>query len=377
MEVDVVKPEDIKWGSYDVYEGPVFWGTQKHTIPPRPQQGEAILGVITTTEGGAYDAYNGYDKCICTSGLIQWCDRAPWFLVCKLLGSVARKNSALLAPVVEFASLNGYTFGQTSSNEWRFWDTEGDVVDSVEKQRRLYLGGSSGRKGGWSEAQRWHAKAWAAACSSVWQQPAAQLVQRGYTVSRLFAFATSKARGILSQADEVGNDVGKAFQAAYLSFAANNPKKAGQALEAAIADVGVRWTENWLIDVLHHLTFDPGIAIYPHRYDKIRPVLERVYDVDLPDFSGHLKQWAKKNEFGGVLDPKELQRALISLGYDIGPAGADGIFGERTRLALKKFEKDVLVPDAWCDGYPDQYTVPRLEAALQQKGDKLNWKDVA
>lgn len=374
----MVKPEDIKWGSYDIYEGPVFWGKQKHVLLPEMKQGDAILGVITSTEGGAYDAYNGYDKCICTSGLIQWCDRAPWFLVCKLLGAVAQKDVALLAPVVEFASEHGYTFGQTTLGEWRFWrNDDGSVVTTVAEQRQLYLGGSSGSKGGWSESQKEHAKRWAAACSNVWQEAEALTVQREYTVGKLFGFATKSARRVLAQSEEVGGDVALAFQAAYLSFAANNPQKASRALGNAIEAIGIRWTEGWLIEVLRHLTFDPGIAIYPHRYDKIRPVLEQVYGVNLPDFSEDLVIWAKKHNFKGVLSPRELQRALQVLDYDIGPAGADGIFGERTRAALKKFEKAVLVPTSLCDGYPDQYTVPRLEVALASKGDQLKWEKVA
>lgn len=371
----MVKPEDIKWGSYKEYEGPVYWGTQKHRIPDKPTQNEAVLGVITTTEGGAYDAYNGYDKCICTSGLIQWCDRAPWFLVTKLLGAVATEDVALVAPVVEFCSAHGYTFGKTAQGQWRFWNEEG-IVDAIPQQRELYLGGSSGLKGQWTDIQQEHAKGWAAACSSVWHDSRARKVQLEWTISRLQGFATSMARDILEMGREVDSSVSRAFEAGYLSFAANNPAKASKALGNAIRSTGVRWTEEWLIDVMHHLTFDPGIAIYPHRYDKIRPVLERVYGVDLPDFSGHLAAWAKENHFGGRLSTDELQRALIVLDYDIGPSGADGIFGERTRLALKQFEKDVLVPDPLCDGYPDQYTIPRLEVALERKGDKLRWETV-
>lgn len=40
-------------------------------------------------------------------------------------------------------------------------------------------------------------------------------------------------------------------------------------------------------------------------------------------------------------DVKKLQDRLTQLGYDIGSAGADGIFGKNTQAALKKFQKDV------------------------------------
>jgi hypothetical protein len=370
----MVNTASVSWGSYLQYEGPVYWGKEKFTRAQVDGESGRILYVITTTEGGAFDAYNGYDKCICTSGLIQWCDRAPWFLVTKLLGAVATEDVALVAPVVEFCSAHGYTFGKTAQGQWRFWNEAG-IVETTAQQQELYLGGSSGLRGQWTDIQREHAKEWAAACSSVWEQLPAQRVQVAYTVNRLLGFATPAAKIVLLKALEVGSSLSMAFRAAYLSFAANNPKKASDALGRAVDDIGIRWTEEWLIDVLHHLTFDPGIAIYPHRYDMIRPVIEELYGIDLPDFSGALSAWMKQHNFGGQLEPRELQRALQELGYDIGPAGVDGIFGERTRQALRAFEQDVLVPTAYCDGYPDQYTIPRLETALKLKGHKLHWKE--
>ena len=35
---------------------------------------------------------------------------------------------------------------------------------------------------------------------------------------------------------------------------------------------------------------------------------------------------------------KDLQRKLTDLGYNVGPAGVDGIFGEDTRQAVEKFQ---------------------------------------
>ena len=35
-----------------------------------------------------------------------------------------------------------------------------------------------------------------------------------------------------------------------------------------------------------------------------------------------------------------LQRALVSLGYDVGRTGADGIFGRRTLAAVKAFQRE-------------------------------------
>lgn len=46
-----------------------------------------------------------------------------------------------------------------------------------------------------------------------------------------------------------------------------------------------------------------------------------------------------KNGMEGA-DVKELQEALIKLGYDLGRWGADGDFGDATEMALEKFQRD-------------------------------------
>lgn len=369
----MAKASDIGWGSYRQYSGPFYRGKQKYRLPENDNEGDRILRTITATEGGAYDAYNGYDRCICTSGLIQWCDRAPLFLVCRMLGAVADKDVALLAPAIEYAAERGYTFGQTAKGAWRFWRTsDGDVVDDQPKQRELYFGGASGLKGWWGAEQRMSARVWAAACSSIWEQPEAQRIQREYTAKRLFSFATRSARKVLDASPDCS--VGQVFRAAYLSFAANNPKWASNSLKSVVKQYGVNWDKDWLITVLKAMTFNPGIAIYPHRYNAIRPVLEKMFSIDLPDFARELKQWKSDNDFGGVLITEDLQKGLIKLDFDLGPAGADNVFGEKTRTALQDFEEDAGVPEDHQDGYPDRYTIPALESALAAIGESLPWQ---
>lgn len=40
------------------------------------------------------------------------------------------------------------------------------------------------------------------------------------------------------------------------------------------------------------------------------------------------------------MNTQAVQQKLISLGYDLGPAGADGVMGRRTLAAIKKFQAD-------------------------------------
>lgn len=51
----------------------------------------------------------------------------------------------------------------------------------------------------------------------------------------------------------------------------------------------------------------------------------------------HLKRVLKKGDEGD--DVAEVQKRLISLGYSCGSEGADGIFGSKTKTAVKSFQK--------------------------------------
>jgi hypothetical protein len=57
-----------------------------------------------------------------------------------------------------------------------------------------------------------------------------------------------------------------------------------------------------------------------------------------------------------------MQRALLTLGYDIGPRGVDGNIGPRTRLAIRKFQKD---RDLGVDGVAGLQTRVALILALE------------
>ena len=59
---------------------------------------------------------------------------------------------------------------------------------------------------------------------------------------------------------------------------------------------------------------------------------------------------------------EDLQRKLISLGYDLGRLGADGDYGSATEKAVKKFQKDHSVGQ---DGIAGPLTFAALEKALQ------------
>jgi hypothetical protein len=130
-------------------------------------------------------------------------------------------------------------------------------------------------------------------------------------------------------------------------------------LQQAVASTKAeKFSPDWCVEVLKQLTFGPQIAIYPQRYKAIRPVLERLFGVDLPDYADDLKTW-KSSVLTPPADPipsgltladfdtvEEYQRELIAEGHDLGPAGADGIMGKKTKAAIIQFQQlHGLTPD--------------------------------
>lgn len=281
-----------------------------------------------------------------------------------MLGLAYRRSPENIKPVTELIRELGVEFRANSKEQWRFWfrDHRGEV-NVLQEQQQLFLLNSTGKKGTWDDMSKRHAKRWAAAISNVWQLPAAQAVQAEYTVRRLNGFLATYARDFFRMTP--ATDVGHAFKAMYLSFAVNNPTWASKHLEIANgAARGTYWTRDWLIAVTKQLTFGPGVAIYPHRYSAIRPVLEKLYGIDLPDMSDELQKWTlEMRAFAGVY---ELQRALLSLGYDLGPKGADGQFGAKTKDALLTFQQLSKFSDEDQTGMPDALTVEALSRALEQ-----------
>ena len=365
----MVQANEIGWGSYKDFEGPFYRGKAGVKIFQATVPEQAVM-VTAAAEGGHYDAWNGYDSCGWTSGAIQWCERQQWS-VSDMLGEVAVKDRSLLGSVDAYAATVGILFERDPVHgKWRFKfkDSRG-YVDNALKQQQLFYFMGNGKKGSWTPTTREYAKGWAAAISTVWQVPAAQAMQSAYTFARLPQFFTGTAKNFFSLRPL--NPIGDAMYAAYVSFAVNNPSWASASLTSAISSMPTStgwWTLPHLIHLLKHLTFDPRVAIYPERYNAIRPVLETLYNVQLPDFAKELQFWSQDTGLPTNLTTRQLQQALINLGYDLGPKGADGSYGAYTKKALFKFEQDHGVPPEFQDGMVDVHTYPVLEKASADFG---------
>lgn len=337
---------DIGWSRYRDFEGPFTLGTERYELPDDPTDDDRIMAVITATEGGRWNAVNMYDTCILTVGLIQFCER--YYLVSDMLGKLAVDDLELIAPMNPVLQASGAHFVPNHRKRWRFFfkDDRGEV-DRPDEQKQLFLLHSSGKRGSWDPASTDHAKYWALAMVNIFQEPRAVEIQKAFTVGMMRKFATKSAKLVLDRAPD--NELGKAFIASYLSYAANNPTWASnnlaRARETATAD---EFSLDWLVHVLRVLTYGPKVHIYPHRYDAIRPVIERLYGIDLPDTSDILQRELKE-----YMPVREIQTVLAALGYDLGPYGdngdgVDGVykFGGKTYQAIADFQRaHHIVPD--------------------------------
>lgn len=353
----VVRAEDLRWGSYKEWEGPWYPGRCRFKEPKNPTDQEKYLAVTTATEGGAYDAENSYDRMIVSVGLIQWAE-AGQFSVTRLLGECFLQDPKLLAPLSEIMRDTEATLRRNTLGAWRFY-VRGSEVATVSQQSALFRGKASGLLGSWDAASKLRIQRWAAGVASVFQHEAAQRIQLAYTLPRMRSFVLRPSQAILWGPDTPKEDVGLygALRAAHISFSANLQTHADESFRRAVRESKAqKWSEDWVADALEGLVLGSGIAIYPHRYRTIRPVLERLYGVDLPD---------SIEPQSSLADPVVMQRALIALGFDLGPRGADGQVGPRTREALRLFQTRA---NLTADGVFGPLTRAAMEKELLGKG---------
>lgn len=350
----MVTPDDIGWAQYRSWEGAYFRGTRRFRLPPKPTEGQMFMAVFTAVESGKADAVNGYDRAILSTGYAQLAE-AKYFLTSNLLGVMAEQDPALLDPLQPALDASGAVFKRTPRGRWRFHfkDVRGEV-DAGTEQKQLFLLNSSGHQGDWDDESVDHAKLWAASMANVLNQDGADVVQMDHVAALMKRFATNSARKILFDGQPSMGWTG-AMRAIYLSFAGNLPSVASKQLDIAVrATDKAKWSPDWCITIAQQLTFGPKIAIYPHRYDAIRPVIEKLYGVDIPDFADELADWSDEMDDGlerngidpAFHDPGEIQQVLIDMGYDLGPCGADGVMGPKTKDAIMTFQGlQGLVPD--------------------------------
>lgn len=301
-----VTPDKIGWSAYSSYEGPFFGGMQRFVLPAQPDESDRILAVITAAEGGHYDAINMYDRGIVSVGIIQWIE-AGQYSVSGMLGKVIEDcgEDAVMVPLKPAMDLVGCTFKKNAQGHWRFFfnDNKGEV-DSLDKTRILFLG-CTGLKGSWTPEAKERAKTWAACIANVWVTEETRHSQNVYTRIRLPGFVLPESKAALF-GPEPNDGWHGALRAAFMSFAINLPAVANAQVKAVVPTLPAdqKWSPDWCTAVLKQLVFGPNIAIYPVRYNGIRPVLEHLWGVTLPATAKDLAAWKPGFEPVPTPDPE-------------------------------------------------------------------------
>lgn len=349
----------IGWGSYDRWEGPWFKGAIPYVTPQKPDFWDRVMTVVASTEGAAFDAINMYDRCVATVGIIQWGEVCANRAVSRMFGVAHGRDPDLLAAHLAEAGLRMRSRGPGG------WVCESHHGATPHE---TFLGGATGLKGQWTAAQKQQARRVAAVLASVWIVGDFREAQLEFTKPKLVEFAMGPGRALFL-GDYPRDGWGGALRAGYLSFAANLPTVAARRITSDI--LRADRSEHSCVTALREMTFGPKVAIYPGRYNKIRPVLEDLFGVDLPDFADDLRAW--KGEVGSPgVDfgtPRAIQEELIAAGYDLGPAGADGKYGPKTLLAVRQFQ---MANGLQVDGLVGPQTLAALARSRDARRDRAS-----
>jgi hypothetical protein len=350
----MITPSNVLWGSYRDYEGPWHGGTARLTgVDEYSDFAHKALATITATEGGTFNAINMYDAGIFSAGLIQWIESGQ-YSVSEMLGYIVRKTPSLAGVLNQALEARNCTLKANANGRIRFFFRSGtEEVDTLREQQELFLYQSTGKRGSWNQASKDWAKGWVAEVSNFLEMPEAREGQIAFTLPKLVTYFVMKpVIPILFSTPEENSGRLAALRAIYLSYAANNPLNAAKSFEQGLSKIsGPMTSEEGMTTILRELVFHSGFTIWPERYNKIRPVVERLFGVDIPDLATDLKRF--EDQFGGVKEHTfdltttvGVQKALLELGYDIGPQGADGKYGAKTRAAIVTFQQTAgLVPD--------------------------------
>ncbi len=287
---------EIRWGQYSSYEGPYFIGKNKLNFEPKDLLEKAIL-VTTEAEGGSASNVNMYDSGIVTLGAIQFIDRDQ-FGVCDLIGVVADRcgidyvNNCLKSALF----ISTATFKQNAKNQWRFFLDNGKTeVNTTPLQQKLYLT-CNGKIGSYSSSAISHAKIWCLALASLFDNDDALDAQIKFTKQRIMSFCFGSAKKIYSDPDATDDGYQGMLRAAIVSFCVNSPSNVCKAITNC-KSIFPRWSKQWCLDILHAIVF-VGVNTFNVRYNAIRPILEKQFNITLPQKTFDLtkKEWQIINE---------------------------------------------------------------------------------
>lgn len=340
-----VSPDDVEWGQYGGFEGPLFKGKQKVVEDVKvntPMLFKALAATAAAESGAHYDAVNMYDAGICSVGAIQVIEGRGVLGVSDLLGEVMLSDSrSSFHELYPIFSMTGYRLSRVdvlgiTGKATRFFapDPEGGIVDTEARVREMLFGSPNvGRKGTWKDENISRAKEWCACIASVFQHPEAITIQRQFIARRLKSYIMGDTEKVLfgdTLRGATDEDM-EFFRVVFLSFAVNAPVATSNAF---LYSYSKRKDFVSCLDVFIRRMLICGPPFYPDRLRKVLKALSH-----LPPYYQLISRLDDMlNGFDETgITVKRTQSALKTLGYDIGPSGADGIMGTKTKKALAAF----------------------------------------
>ena len=284
----MITTKDIKWGSYDKYEGPVYHGKLGVSINNTSTFLEKCLYIISKTEG-KIESVNMYDAGIVSVGIMQYIERTN-FGFSDLLGMIAERCgiSYVNKHLGEALKLSNATFRQTEDGKrWRFYQIKNNdeiKVNNAALQREIFLS-CTGERGKWTEANKVHAKTWCAAIVNVLScDDLAVEAQIDFCSERLFKYVFNNGKKYLySLPDETG--IKGALKAIYVSYSINLPKYAEEKLYLSFQHHTKPWSNEWVANFLKKFSTESGIKHWPNRYDNIVQAVNECFNVKFPTSS--------------------------------------------------------------------------------------------
>lgn len=335
----MVEAAKMAWGQYKGYEGPRFGGVLPYQVPPVPDFLDKCLAVVVATEGGCYDSINMYDTCVLSTGLIQCCEGL--FLTSRMLGTCPKDEVQSWLDKLPIPA----EIKKNSAGRPRFHFKDGREVDTKDRMREIFFGGSPGLVGKWNqESDKDHARQVAAIMASMWGSYSMRRAQVEFVKPILATFVKPTTTAVLTSRQDQDSWWG-ALRALVLSFSVNLPAVADKFFMATTQDPN--WAsasdEEKFFMAAKRVTFGPDIGLWRARYRDLQPVLKTLFHVDAPtlaELAAHTNDGSAVAKYGeeDIDEVIEIQRFLVSQGFDLGPSGPDGVMGFKTKSAIRDFQ---------------------------------------
>ncbi len=300
----ILKPENMRWGMYQNYEGCYHLGNIRVEYPSQNADfSEKVVCFAAKAEGGNWNAVNMYDSGFLSVGAIQWIDAAPQMSVTGMLANVVKEcGEESLRKVLQPAlDISGADFVYSQEEQKFRFTKEKRIVETKDLQKILYFGDTLGnQKGSFTAQKKQICKVWGSCMANVWLLDGAIKAQKDFTYSKINKqFLYGKAKTDL-MAEGLSSDGWEGMiRAAVVSYAVNIPAVANRKYETAAKNSkNEMFSPQWCLDVLYELVVVAQVKLWTHRYTAQREAAEKLFGVQLPTVQELIsRSWTRDEKF--------------------------------------------------------------------------------